>query len=70
MSAAATITVNGEARALAGAATVEGLLEQLGLRETPVAIELNGEIVRRERLASTPLRDGDRVEVVRFVQGG
>ncbi|MBI4912662.1 MAG: sulfur carrier protein ThiS [Acidobacteria bacterium] len=34
------------------------------------AIELNGEVVPRHRHPFTPLREGDRVEVVRLVGGG
>ena len=34
------------------------------------AIELNGEVVRRADHAATPLREGDRLEVVRLVGGG
>jgi len=34
------------------------------------AIELNGVVIRRAEHAATPLRDGDRLEVVRLVGGG
>jgi sulfur carrier protein len=35
-----------------------------------VAVERNGAIVPRARWSETPLATGDRLEVVRFVQGG
>ena len=35
-----------------------------------VAVERNGEIVPRPRWAETAIADGDRIEIVRFVQGG
>jgi sulfur carrier protein len=35
-----------------------------------VAVELNRDIVPRERWADAQLRDGDRLEVVHFVGGG
>jgi sulfur carrier protein len=34
------------------------------------AIALNGVVVRRDAWASTPLREGDRVEIIRAMQGG
>jgi thiamine biosynthesis protein ThiS len=33
-------------------------------------VELNREIVRRPRLADTPLTEGDSIELVHFVGGG
>jgi sulfur carrier protein len=35
-----------------------------------VAAAINGEVVRRAAWASTPLADGDEIEVVTAVQGG
>jgi sulfur carrier protein len=35
-----------------------------------VAVEVNREVVPRNRWAETPLRDGDRLEIVHFVGGG
>ena len=34
------------------------------------AIALNGAVVRRDLWAATPLADGDRVEIIRAMQGG
>lgn len=51
-------------------ATVADLLAELGRHPRTVAVEHNGEILPRERYPGTPLREGDRVEVVGFVQGG
>jgi sulfur carrier protein len=64
------LTINGEIRALAPAETVAALVEQLGMKSDRVAIELNREIVSREQWAQTPLKDGDRLEIVHFVGGG
>jgi len=64
------LTVNGEAWRGAAGSSVADLLLQLGLDARLVAVELNGEILPRTERAARELRDGDRVEVVRFVQGG
>ena len=65
-----TITVNGKPQQLATAATVEQLLETLGLDVGRVAVELNRNIVPRDRFAAEALEDGDTLEVVQFVGGG
>jgi thiazole synthase len=64
-----TLTVNGEAKEIA-AGNVAELMAQLGMKPDRVAIELNREIVPRDRWASTSLRDGDKLEIVHFVGGG
>ncbi|MGN0878944.1 MAG: sulfur carrier protein ThiS [Oligosphaeraceae bacterium] len=63
------VKVNGEELAVAGLSVSE-LLERLGYAGGRVAVELNGDIVRRADYGATVLRDGDVVEVVRFVGGG
>jgi sulfur carrier protein len=50
--------------------TLTVLLETLGMKADRVAVELNREIVPRDRWAATPLNEGDRLEVVHFVGGG
>ena len=64
------LTINGENRILTPAATLSALIDQLGMKSDRVAIELNREIVPRDRWSETPLQDGDRLEIVHFVGGG
>ena len=63
------IQVNGEPRDVA-AATILGLVEELGLDARKVAVERNLSIVPKSMHATTPIADGDRIEVVQFVGGG
>ena len=63
------IQVNGELRQVA-AATILGLVEELGLDIRKVAVERNLEIVPKSLHGATPIADGDRIEVVQFVGGG
>jgi thiamine biosynthesis protein ThiS len=65
-----SVTLNGEARLLAGPATVAGLLAEIGLDMRKVAVERNEEIVPRAAYAATPLASGDRQEIVHFIGGG
>ena len=64
------IEFNGESREAVDGTTVAQLLEQLKISPRHVAVELNLEVVPRERHAETVLRDGDRLEVVTLVGGG
>lgn len=64
------IQVNGEAKEIADGTTVRGLVELLGLTDGPVAVERNGEIVRRASHTTERLVEGDVVEIVHFVGGG
>ena len=63
------LTINGEAKDPA-VTTLASLVESLGIKPDRVAIELNHEIVPRGEWAETPLKDGDRLEIVHFVGGG
>lgn len=65
-----TVRLNGEERRIPRGCTTAGLLRELELDPGGVVVEVNREIVRRERLEETTLEAGDRVEIVRFVGGG
>ncbi len=64
------ITVNDQSRRIDDGATVVALLEELGLAEKHVAVEVNLELVPRQRHAQHRLADGDRLEIVTLVGGG
>ena len=64
------LIVNGEDREFVSISTVSALLAQLGMKPDRVAVELNRELLPRERWDQTHLRDGDKLEVVHFVGGG
>ena len=53
-----------------GPFTLVALIESLSMKSDRVAVELNREIVPRDRWSQTPLKDGDRLEIVHFVGGG
>lgn len=56
--------------ALSVGASLQQVLEQLGMRADRIAVERNGEIVPRTRWAQQPMQPDDRLEVVHFVGGG
>jgi len=67
--ATAVIRVNGEIVSLQRPATVASLIAARGPRP-PFAVELNKQLVRRNAYESTPLSEGDMVEIVTLVGGG
>ena len=64
------IRVNGEPKTLADGLTVAELLVELSLEPTRVAVERNGQLVRRTTFADAALADGDELEIVTLVGGG
>lgn len=63
------IVVNGEPLATSQM-TLADLVESLGHGAASVATAMNGTFVPRAQRASTPLHDGDRIEIVAPRQGG
>ena len=51
-------------------ATVAELLEQLGVEAATVVAEIDGRIIESQRFTETSLRNGQSIELVRFVGGG
>jgi sulfur carrier protein len=67
------LIINGDERDFPEASnpfTLAALVEALGMKADRVAVELNRDIVPRDRWTETSLNDGDRLEVVHFVGGG
>jgi sulfur carrier protein len=65
-----TIFLNGEERTIDRPVNIDRLLEMFSLPSKRVAIEINMSVVRREDWETTPVNEGDRIEVVHFVGGG
>ncbi len=64
------ITVNGEQTEVANGMTAYLLLEELGLTEQRLALEINEEIIPRSVLSQRVLQADDRVEIIHAVGGG
>jgi sulfur carrier protein len=65
------VTLNGQPHELCGPATVEDAVLAAGAPDgRGVAVALDGEVVPRGEWATTEVRDGQQVEVLRAVQGG
>jgi len=64
------LVINGEDREFETLTTVSDLIGQLGMKPDRVAVELNRDLISRDRWTTTPLSEGDRLEIVHFVGGG
>jgi sulfur carrier protein len=64
------LQVNGKKIELDGPTLLTDYLETLGVSPRAVAVEHNRAIIERDAYATTTLRDGDVVEIVRMVGGG
>jgi sulfur carrier protein len=66
------VMLNGERRELNGRATVAAAVALAGAPEggRGVAVALDGEVVPRGEWATTEVREGQELEVLRAVQGG
>lgn len=64
------ITVNGQKKDYDGPPLVTGLLQSLSINPRVVVVERNLRIVPRLELEKEPVRDGDSIEIIRFVGGG
>lgn len=63
------VKINGELLEKDGK-TVSEILADMEINSQHVAVELNEMIVPKAEYSKTMLKDGDTVEVVRFVGGG
>ena len=64
------LLINGSERNAPELGTVADLAGWLKLPAFGSAVELNGQVVRKADYPASPLREGDRLEVVRLVGGG
>ena len=64
------VRVNGRERELPQSVNLREYVVSLGVNIATIAVAVNGEVVKRDSLASVELADGDAVEIVRAVGGG
>lgn len=64
------ITVNGLDEACPAGSSIHDYLAARGVESARVVAELNGQILKPESFAGAVLREGDKVEFIRFVGGG
>ena len=66
----AKIQLNGSSYEINGGTNLNQLLNKLKIQKNKVAIELNGEIVEKNKYPEIILNKNDKVEIVQFIGGG
>ncbi len=66
----AKIQLNGDLYEINGRTNLNELLNKLKIEKNKVAIEVNGEIVQKDKYQNLILRKDDKVEIVHFIGGG
>lgn len=64
------VRLNGEDREFKGRITLSGLLKELNIEPRGVAVEVNTTVIKKQEYDGYELKDGDSIEIVRFVGGG
>ena len=64
------LTVNGKPREIEAPVTLRAFLQAHNINPRLIAVEYNGEIVRRDDYDAVQLEGGDRLEIVHMVGGG
>lgn len=64
------VVINGKSVSLPEGATIKALVDSRGLDPGTVVIEYNFTPLKRDDWAGTAIKEGDRVEILRFVGGG
>ena len=66
----AKIQLNGAPYEINNGTNLNELLNKLKIEKNKVAIEVNGEIVERNKYPNLILNKNDKVEIVQFIGGG
>jgi thiamine biosynthesis protein ThiS len=64
------IRLNGKLREVAQDITIHQLLDSLKLHPLRVAVQVNEDIIKRDRYEEVILKSGDTVEVLTIMAGG
>ena len=66
----AKIQLNGDTYEINVRTNLNQLLNKLKVEKNKVAVEVNGEIVQKEKYEKFVLKKDDKVEIVQFIGGG
>lgn len=64
------ITLNGEEKIIKDCISVKQLIENLDLKQTKFAVDINGEIIQRSKYDNYQIQRYDNIEIVVAVGGG
>ncbi len=64
------VSINGETRSVSEGLKLRQLLEELGVLEHILLVEMNGDLIRREHFDENAVEEGDILELIRITGGG
>lgn len=64
------IKINGKIKEYENSITIESLILQEGYEKDIVVVEVNEKIIKKNEYGTYMLKDGDKVEILKFVGGG
>lgn len=64
------IRLNGEEKEVGSATRLNDLLKDVGISTRGIAVELNRQVLPSQAWRETVLKEGDVLEIVRFIGGG
>lgn len=64
------IKINGKIKEYENSITIESLILQEGYEKDIVVVEVNEKIIKKNEYETYMLKDGDKVEILKFVGGG
>jgi thiamine biosynthesis protein ThiS len=64
------LVINGQKQIIKDGTTIIKLLDELKINRLSVAVELNLDIVPKNKYDGTILNEGDKLEIISFVGGG
>ncbi len=64
------LTINGKEREVHSSNTVTELVQELAINAPNIAVALNCQVIPRSQYPSTPVKEGDQIEIVHAVGGG
>jgi sulfur carrier protein len=64
------IQLNGDTYEINNGSNLNELLNKLKIQKNKVAIEVNGQIVEKDKYSNLTLNKDDKVEIVHFIGGG
>ena len=66
----AKIQLNGDLHEINNGTNLNQLLNKLKIKKNKVAIEVNGEIIEKNKYLNLILSKDDKIEIVHFIGGG
>ncbi len=65
-----TIKLNGKNETIKNNTSIENLLKEKSLDKDSVVVMINENIIKKNNFEATYIKNGDEVEILRFVSGG